>query len=84
MTATDNDVGINAEISYSMYHVSNNGRNKFKIDPQSGDIEAVGKLTAGEQYSITVQVCESKSMYHILLICFKFKKISSGILISAK
>lgn len=54
--ATDKDLGENAEISYSIYHVSNNGRNKFKIDPNTGVIEAIGKLNAGEQYSITVQV----------------------------
>lgn len=56
VVATDNDLGVNAEISYSIYHVSNNGRNKFKIDAQSGAIEAIGKLNAAEQYSITVQV----------------------------
>jgi protocadherin-15 len=49
-------LGANAEITYSIYHVSNNGRQKFKIDPQSGIIETIGKLNAGEQYSITVQV----------------------------
>lgn len=54
--ATDNDLGTNAKISYSIYHVSNNGQNKFKIDSETGAIEAVGKLNAGEQYSITVQV----------------------------
>lgn len=54
--ATDKDLGVNAEISYSIYHVSNNGMNRFKIDPSSGVIEAIGKLNAGEQYSITVQV----------------------------
>ncbi|XP_054265721.1 cadherin-99C-like [Macrosteles quadrilineatus] len=57
--ATDRDVGENAEISYSIYHVSNNGRNKFKIDPSTGAIEVNGKLNAGEQYSITVQATDS-------------------------
>lgn len=56
VVATDNDLGENAEITYSIYHVSNNGRNRFKIDPQTGAIEAIGKLNAAEQYSITVQV----------------------------
>lgn len=56
VVATDNDLGINAEINYSIYHVSNNGRNKFKIDALTGAIEATGKLNAAEQYSITVQV----------------------------
>lgn len=54
--ATDNDLGDNAKISFSIYHISNNGHSKFRIDPHSGVIEAIGKLIAGEQYSITVQV----------------------------
>lgn len=54
--ATDNDYGENAVISYSIYHVSNNGRGKFKIDPHTGLLTTSGKLIAGEQYSITVQV----------------------------
>jgi protocadherin-15 len=56
--ATDADLGDNAEITYSIYHVSNNGRQKFNIDPNTGVIETIGKLNAGEQYSITVQVNE--------------------------
>lgn len=54
--ATDNDFGENAVVTYSIYHVSNNGRPKFKIDPQTGLLTTSGKLIAGEQYSITVQV----------------------------
>lgn len=69
VVATDNDVGPNAEITYSIYHVSNNGRTKFKIDPKTGIIETIGKLNAGEQYSITVQV-KSISFY------FKFWSVS--------
>ncbi|XP_048513669.1 cadherin-99C isoform X2 [Athalia rosae] len=57
--ATDNDEGENAEITYSIYHVSNNGIQKFKIDPKSGMIESIGKLNAGEQYSITVQATDN-------------------------
>ncbi|XP_073993428.1 cadherin 99C isoform X1 [Rhodnius prolixus] len=59
VTATDNDLEDNSTLVYSIYHVSNNGRNKFKIDPQSGVIDSVGKLIAGEQYSITVQATDS-------------------------
>lgn len=59
VVATDNDLGINAEITYSIYHVSNNGRTKFKIDPKTGIIETIGKLNAGEQYSITVQATDT-------------------------
>ncbi|OXU31282.1 hypothetical protein TSAR_011025 [Trichomalopsis sarcophagae] len=61
--ATDNDDGPNAEITYSIYHVSNNGLQKFKIDPKSGLIESVGKLNAGEQYSITVQATDNGGKY---------------------
>ncbi|XP_068081396.1 cadherin-99C isoform X2 [Anabrus simplex] len=56
--ATDNDLGENAEITYSIYHVSNNGLQKFKIDRNTGEIDTVGKLNAGEQYSITVQATD--------------------------
>ncbi|KAG8256727.1 hypothetical protein J6590_063040 [Homalodisca vitripennis] len=58
VVATDNDLGANAEITYSIYHVSNNGQNRFKIDALSGAIEAIGKLNAAEQYSITVQATD--------------------------
>lgn len=61
--ATDNDEGPNAEITYSIYHVSNNGQQKFKIDPKTGVIESVGKLNAGEQYSITVQATDNGGKY---------------------
>ncbi|KAK6626827.1 hypothetical protein RUM44_009304 [Polyplax serrata] len=57
--ATDNDYGENAVISYSIYHVSNNGRGKFKIDPHTGLLTTSGKLIAGEQYSITVQATDT-------------------------
>lgn len=63
MEATDNDEGENAEITYSIYHVSNNGLHKFKIDPKTGVIESVRKLNAGEQYSITVQATDKGGRY---------------------
>ncbi|BES91601.1 Cadherin domain [Nesidiocoris tenuis] len=63
ITGTDNDQGKNAEITYSIYHVSNNGRTKFRIDPQSGVLDSLGKLNAGEQYSITVQATDSGGKY---------------------
>ena len=43
--------------------MSNNGLQKFKIDPKSGLIESVGKLNAGEQYSITVQATDNGGRY---------------------
>ncbi|KAF6213242.1 hypothetical protein GE061_010959 [Apolygus lucorum] len=63
VTATDNDQGENAAVTYSIYHVSNNGRSKFRIDPQSGVLDSVGKLNAGEQYSITVQATDTGGKY---------------------
>ncbi|CAG2060344.1 unnamed protein product, partial [Timema podura] len=61
--ATDDDLGENAKITYSIYHVSNNGRQKFKIDSETGLIETIGKLNAGEQYSITVRATDTGGKY---------------------
>lgn len=58
VNATDNDAGDNAVIKYSIYHVSNNGAAKFTINENTGEIEARGKFSAGEQYSITVQATD--------------------------
>lgn len=58
ITATDNDVGENALVTYSIYHVSNNGNNKFIINSKTGLLETVGKLHAGEQYSLTVKATD--------------------------
>ncbi|XP_055318314.1 cadherin-99C isoform X2 [Sitodiplosis mosellana] len=58
ITATDNDEGENAVITYSIYHVSNNGMNKFMINEKTGVIETKGKLVSGEHYSITVQATD--------------------------
>ncbi|CAG0925485.1 unnamed protein product, partial [Notodromas monacha] len=35
--AKDEDEGGNAEVKYSIYHVSNNGKNKFEINETTGD-----------------------------------------------
>ncbi|KAL9892419.1 cadherin 99C isoform 2-T4 [Glossina fuscipes fuscipes] len=56
--ATDNDEGVNAVVNYSLYHISNNGMQKFSINEQTGEIETRGRLLAGEQYSITVQASD--------------------------
>ncbi|XP_017860568.1 PREDICTED: protocadherin-15 [Drosophila arizonae] len=58
MMATDIDEGPNAEVTYSIYHVSNNGLQKFHINEQTGEIHTQGRLLAGEQYSITVQATD--------------------------
>lgn len=59
ITATDNDEGENALITYSIYHVSNNGMNKFMINEKTGVVETKGKLVSGEHYSITVQATDT-------------------------
>ncbi|CAH0553168.1 unnamed protein product [Brassicogethes aeneus] len=61
--ATDNDEAKNSEIKYSIYHVSNNGNNKFTINPTTGLLETVGKLNAGDQYSLTVQATDKGELY---------------------
>ncbi|XP_002037260.2 cadherin-99C [Drosophila sechellia] len=58
VTATDNDEGPNAVVTYSIYHVSNNGIQKFTINETTGEIRTQGRLLAGEQYSITVQATD--------------------------
>ncbi|KAJ2947536.1 hypothetical protein O0L34_g17324 [Tuta absoluta] len=60
--ATDIDEGENARITYSIYHVSNNGGNKFTIDPNTGVISSTGRLQAGEQYSLTVRATDAKGL----------------------
>lgn len=61
--ATDNDLGENAVVTYSIYHVSNNGGSKFTIDSKTGEIETRGKMSAGEQFSITVQASDIGGLY---------------------
>lgn len=61
--AVDNDEGQNANVSYSIYHVSNQGHSKFNIDPITGWIETTGRIMAGDQYSITIQATDSGGLY---------------------
>ncbi|KAH9361678.1 hypothetical protein HPB48_005169 [Haemaphysalis longicornis] len=57
--ARDDDEGEFARVSYSVYHVSNNGRDKFRIDPNTGVVQVISKVFSGDQYSITVQATDS-------------------------
>lgn len=66
--ATDNDEGDNAIVTYSLYHVSNNGNNKFRINPVSGRLETIAKMSAGEQYSLTVQATDKGGLYSQAII----------------
>ncbi|XP_063893861.1 cadherin-99C isoform X2 [Helicoverpa armigera] len=60
--AIDIDEGENARITYSIYHVSNNGGNKFTIHPNTGVISSTGRLQAGEQYSVTVRATDAQGL----------------------
>ncbi|XP_028034875.1 cadherin-99C [Bombyx mandarina] len=60
--AVDIDEGENARVTYNLYHVSNNGGNKFTIDPNTGVISSTGRLQAGEQYSVTVRATDAKGL----------------------
>lgn len=48
---------------YSIYHVSNEGLSKFRIDRASGVVQVVERVTAGLQYSITVQATDPGGRY---------------------
>ena len=60
--ARDADEVDKGKVVYSIYHVSNNGKEKFRIDSETGQIESVSRLMAGEQYSLTIQASDSRSM----------------------
>lgn len=59
----DNDEGQNANITYSINHVSVQGHSKFYIDPSTGWIETTGRMMAGDQYSITIQATDSGGLF---------------------
>lgn len=54
--AVDKDWADNSRIEYALVDISNNGKNKFIINPQTGVIDAVGALNPGEKYTLTLQV----------------------------
>ncbi|GFU49959.1 cadherin-99C [Trichonephila clavipes] len=57
--ATDaDDIDGSEPIVYSIYHVSNEGLSKFRIDRSTGNVQVVDKVSAGQQYSITVQATD--------------------------
>lgn len=59
MEASDADDAEGSQhIVFSIYHVSNEGLAKFRIDRASGVVQVVDKVTAGQQYSITVQATD--------------------------
>lgn len=56
--ASDKDLPENSKMYFSIYHVSNNGKERFRINAESGDLEALGKFNSGEQFSLTIQVTD--------------------------
>ncbi|GFS75615.1 cadherin-99C, partial [Nephila pilipes] len=52
------DIDGSEPIVYSIYHVSNEGLSKFRIDRSTGNVQVVDKVSAGQQYSITVQATD--------------------------
>lgn len=56
MQAEDKDWSDNGRIEYAILDVTNNGKNKFIINPQMGVIDSVGALKSGEKYTLTLQV----------------------------
>lgn len=60
--AKDLDEVDKGKIVYSILHISNNGREKFRISSETGKIEVISKIYAGEQYSLTIQASDSRNM----------------------
>lgn len=48
--------------------MSNNGNNKFTINPVTGDIQTTGKLNAGDQYSLTVQATDKGGLFNQAIV----------------
>ncbi|KAM8971906.1 protocadherin Fat 4-like [Pelodytes ibericus] len=57
LSATDEDEGSNAKITYIFSHISENALNVFTLDPQSGDIRTRGELDfeTTKDYEMTVE-----------------------------
>lgn len=53
--ATDADSGFFGEVTYSIKSVSNEGRSKFDIDPNTGELFVTGLVDRDETYVITVE-----------------------------
>lgn len=63
----------NTRASFHLLHVSNGGRDRFRLDESSGELRALGKFIAGEQFSLTVQVSDahgrsSQSILDIIIV----------------
>lgn len=72
--ADDRDIlPRNTRNAFSLLHVSNGGRDRFRLDETTGELRALGKFLAGEQFSLTVQVSDdlgrsSQSILDIIIV----------------
>ncbi|XP_063304020.1 protocadherin gamma-B5-like isoform X22 [Pelobates fuscus] len=57
LNATDEDEGLNAQITYSFIHIANNAKNMFILDSTNGDIKVSGPLDFEDtqNYEMTVE-----------------------------
>ncbi|XP_040200851.1 protocadherin gamma-B1-like isoform X28 [Rana temporaria] len=57
LNATDEDEGSNAQVSYSLSHISENAHQLFTIDSINGDIRTIGNLDyeLSDNYEMTVE-----------------------------
>ena len=42
--------------------MSNNGKNKFVVDPRKGEVEVVAPVKEGEQFSLTVRATDKGNL----------------------
>ncbi|XP_046657764.1 cadherin-99C-like isoform X2 [Daphnia pulicaria] len=56
--AEDKDWADNGRIEYAVVDVTNNGKNKFVINPQTGVIDSSGALKPGEKFTLTLQATD--------------------------
>lgn len=60
--AVDHDLEQeNWHFHFNLLHVSNGGRDRFRLNESSGELRALGKFVAGEQFSLTIQVSDLRS-----------------------
>ncbi len=57
LTATDKDG--DTQLTFNIVRVTNNGRQKFRLNPRSGALDVVGSVFDGNHYAITVEVLDS-------------------------
>ena len=58
LTATDKDGDTSLE--YQILRVTNNGREKFKLNSATGRLDLVGSVQTGDHYALTVEVVDKR------------------------